>query len=101
MIAISFSSIFISDASVVARPRRDGRGFKSQSRGWTEPGSYQPLAELAVQTETEVYLRMLHLSDGKEAGARRAAIAHQCVRQFGIATECAFGRPEEYAIPPF
>jgi hypothetical protein len=52
-------------------------------------------------TETEIYLRMLHLSDGKEAGARRAAIAHQCVRQFGIATECAFGRPEEYAIPPF
>ena len=57
--------------------------------------------KLAVPTETEIYLRMFHLSDEIEAVAPRAEIAHQCVRQFGIATECAFGRPEEYAIPPF
>jgi len=65
----------------------------------TDGAFYEPLASLKLSPQTELYLGLIHMTDG-EAGARRrieAASAH--VTKFGVATECGFGRRSAETIP--
>jgi hypothetical protein len=48
---------------------------------------------------TELYLGLIHLTDGIEGAKRRAAAAKRVVSDFGIATECGFGRRPPETIP--
>ncbi len=41
---------------------------------------------------TEVYLGLLHHEDGVDGALRRAATASRVVPDYGVATECGFGR---------
>ena len=53
---------------------------------------FAPLERLALPPETEVYLGLVHYTDGVEGTARRLATAQRHRDDFGIATECGFGR---------
>ncbi|QIK64279.1 hypothetical protein G7068_14505 [Leucobacter viscericola] len=64
---------------------------------------FAPLAELVLPEETELYLGLVHREDGAEGARRRIATAQRHVsRDFGVATECGFGRaPEGTTVPLF
>ncbi len=52
---------------------------------------FAPLAELALDPGTEVYLGLVH-EDGAEATNSRIAAASRYLQDFGIATECGIAR---------
>ena len=53
---------------------------------------FAPLKGLNLDLKTELYLGLLHRTDGLAGAKRRLAAAKQVVTDFGIATECGFGR---------
>ncbi len=60
---------------------------------------YAPLRELRLRPETELYLGLVHHTDGVEGTARRMEVARRFVSGFGIATECGWGRRPPATIP--
>ena len=48
---------------------------------------------------TELYLGLVHNTDGKEGTMRRLKAASSVISDFGIATECGLGRRERETIP--
>jgi len=64
-----------------------------------DPAYFAPLAGLKLHPETELFLGLVHLSDGVSGTERRIAAARSIVPEFGIATECGLGRrpPETVA----
>ena len=60
---------------------------------------FAPLKGLKIDPRTELYLGLVHRTDGVAGARRRLAAAKQVVTNFGIATECGFGRrpPETVA----
>jgi hypothetical protein len=61
---------------------------------------YRPLAGLALPPQTELYLGLVHMSDGVAGAERRIAAAQRHVARFGIATECGFGRRPAETVKP-
>jgi hypothetical protein len=59
---------------------------------WSRRAHWQPLADLAVEPETEFYLGLLHAEDGAEGARHRAALAAEFLTHFGLSTECGLGR---------
>ncbi len=53
---------------------------------------YTPLRDLRLRPETELYLGLVHHTDGVEGTARRMDVAGRFVAGFGVATECGWGR---------
>lgn len=64
-----------------------------------DPGYFAPLAGLATEPETTLYLGLVHASDGFEGARRRIKAASAFVPEFGIATECGMGRRPAGQIP--
>lgn len=60
---------------------------------------FAPLKGLRLEPDTELYLGLIHLTDGVEGAKRRIAAARHAVAAFGIATECGFGRRPPETIP--
>ncbi len=60
---------------------------------------FAPLTGLQRRPETALYLGLIHLQDGVEGAQRRIAAAERFVADFGIATECGFGRRPPETIP--
>ncbi len=60
---------------------------------------FAPLEGLRLAPETELYLGLIHLTNGIEGARRRLAAAKTAVPEFGIATECGFGRRPPETIP--
>lgn len=61
---------------------------------------FAPLAKLAIEDATMVYLGLVHARDGLDGALRRARRARAHLTAFGIATECGFGRrPPETILP--
>lgn len=54
-----------------------------------DPEYFAPLQALDIGP-TELYLGLLHMSDGLEGAQRRAGVASGFVSDFGIATECGW-----------
>jgi hypothetical protein len=62
---------------------------------------FAPLANLALPPETELYLGIVHQHDGVEGAERRLATARKVLdADFGVATECGFGRRPPETIEP-
>ncbi len=64
-----------------------------------DEGYYVPLRELRLRAETELYLGLVHHTDGVEGTTRRMEVARRFVSGFGIATECGWGRRAPATIP--
>jgi hypothetical protein len=60
---------------------------------------FAPLRDLKLQPGTELYLGLVHYSDGEAGTRRRIEAAQQAVTQFGVATECGFGRRPPETVP--
>lgn len=61
-------------------------------RVWTDPARYRGLGDFKTAAGTQIFLGLVHLTDG-EAGARaRIAAAKRHLRSFGVATSCGLGR---------
>jgi len=61
-------------------------------RSRSDSAYFEPLKGLRLRAGTRLYLGLIHLTDGVEGARRRMATAKQYVADFGIATECGFGR---------
>lgn len=61
---------------------------------------FAPLQALHLRPETELYLGLIHDADGVAGTERRLAAARRYVADFGIATECGFGRRPAETVPP-
>jgi hypothetical protein len=94
------SMVAFANAIVDASPRPVGYIHLPIPRQWNDARFYAPLAALKTPRGTEFYLGLVHMSDGKTGAAHRAALARQFVKDFGVATECGFGRREQSTIPP-
>ena len=53
---------------------------------------YAPLADLKLDAETQLYLGLVHYTDGVEGARQRIRAAQRAVAAFGVATECGLGR---------
>jgi hypothetical protein len=60
---------------------------------------FLPLRQLRLSRNTELYLGLVHMTDGIEGSRKRMATASRFVRAFGIATECGLGRRQPESIP--
>jgi len=60
---------------------------------------YAPLRHLRLHPETELYLGVVHVTDGVEGTLKRIKAAQQFVADFGVATECGLGRRPPDTIP--
>ncbi|HLZ70505.1 MAG TPA: hypothetical protein VKV26_11450 [Dehalococcoidia bacterium] len=68
-------------------------------RGRDDEGYFAPLRDLKLHPETELYLGLVHLTDGAAGTRRRMATAARVAPRFGIATECGMGRRPAETIP--
>jgi hypothetical protein len=69
-------------------------------RDRTDAAFYAPLAGLRLHGETELYLGLVHLTDGEEGTRARIAAAQEFTTSFGVATECGFGRRPADTVAP-
>lgn len=60
---------------------------------------FEPLKDLNLASETELYLGLVHNTGGLEGTQRRYATAKKFVADFGVATECGLGRRPTETIP--
>ena len=68
-------------------------------RNRTDEAYFAPLRNLKLHPETELYLGLVHYTDGVEGTRKRIQAAQQVVSNFGVATECGFGRRSPETIP--
>jgi hypothetical protein len=68
-------------------------------RNRTDDAYFAPLRSLTLKPETELYLGLVHRTDGVDGAKARIAAARKVWPSFGIATECGFGRrpPQDVA----
>jgi hypothetical protein len=59
---------------------------------------YRPLTNLKLSTGTELYLGVVHATDGVAGTKKRMAVARKYAPSFGIATECGMARARSPAI---
>jgi hypothetical protein len=60
---------------------------------------FRPLTSLPREDFVDLYLGLVHASDGVEGALRRIAAARDFTDDFGIATECGFGRRDPVTVP--
>jgi hypothetical protein len=60
---------------------------------------FKPLAGLKLDPKTKLFLGLVHDSDGVEGTRKRIDAAAKYAGDFGIATECGFGRRPPETIP--
>lgn len=69
-------------------------------RDRSDDAFFRPLARLRLDPAAELYLGLMHMTDGIEGAARRISAAADAVPRFGISTECGLGaRPPETILP--
>ncbi len=59
---------------------------------------FAPLKDLA-SGNARIFIGLLHFSDGEQGARRRIATARRHLRDFGLATECGFGRRPPETVP--
>jgi hypothetical protein len=65
-------------------------------RSRTDAAYFAPLRQLDLAEETELYLGLVHRTDGVAGTKQRIKAARDVVTHFGVATECGMGpRPAE------
>jgi hypothetical protein len=68
-------------------------------RARSDEAYFAPLSSLALRPETELYLGLIHFTDGLEGARHRLSVARRFVHDFGVSTECGLGRRQPETIP--
>ena len=69
-------------------------------RNRSDDAYFAPLKDLRLPPATELYLGLVHITDGAEGTERRIEAAQRATdRPFGVATECGLGRRPPETIP--
>jgi methionine synthase II (cobalamin-independent) len=68
-------------------------------RDRSDDAYFEPLRRLELPQGTELYLGVVHQTDGVPGTLRRIAAAGRVVSAFGVATECGFGRRPSESVP--
>jgi hypothetical protein len=68
-------------------------------RDRTDDAYFAPLRTLELHPGTELYLGLVHFTDGATGTRKRIAAAQRTVPTFGVATECGLGRRPPETIP--
>jgi len=68
-------------------------------RDRSDAAYFAPLRGLKLSPGTRLCLGLVHYTDGLEGTRKRLEAARQFVSDFGIATECGFGRRDPATIP--
>ena len=84
--------------TTVPQAHDDGRQLPVP-RGRDDDAFFAPLAALKLRPETELYVGCIHYTDGLDGTKRRRATAAKHAKNFGLATECGFGRRDPATIP--
>ena len=82
-----------------ASPRKVNFIHMPVPRDRSDSAYFAPLAALDLPAATELYLGLVHFTDGADGTAARLAAASNHAGEFGIATECGFGRRDPPTIP--
>lgn len=61
---------------------------------------FQPLQHLKRPSDSQLYLGLLHAGDGETGAQQRIQAARSVVADFGVATECGFGRRAVDSLEP-
>ncbi len=67
-------------------------------RGRTDAAYYEPLSGLDVPDGTTIFAGLIHLTDGVEGARQRMAQVGRHLKDYGLATECGFGRRDASTI---
>lgn len=67
-------------------------------RGRDDDAYFAPLSRLVLRPRSELYLGLVHFTDGHPGTRRRIAAASRVRPDFGIATECGFGRRQPETV---
>jgi hypothetical protein len=88
------ASVIVAVSNGLSRhvPRRIDAIQAATVTAWNRLAHWQPLADLAIEPETEFHLGLLHAEDGAAGARYRAALASTFLPEFGLATECGLGR---------
>jgi hypothetical protein len=70
-------------------------------RSRTDAAYFAPLRDLRLKPSTELYLGLLHLSDGIDGARKRIEAAKTAVDRFGVGAECGMGRRDPRTIVDF
>lgn len=68
-------------------------------RDRSDDAYFAPFAGMRLRPETELFLGLVHNTDGLEGTLRRMKTARRFVPRFGVATECGLGRRPPETIP--
>jgi hypothetical protein len=60
---------------------------------------FAPLRRLRLPAGTELFLGLIHATDGMDGTQRRIAAAQRWAPPFGVATECGLGRRSPESVP--
>lgn len=69
-------------------------------RARTDDAYFAPLKQLRLPKETEIYLGLVHFTDGVAGTRKRTQVAETYLSAFGLATECGLGRRPPETIAP-
>jgi hypothetical protein len=93
------TSVQFANAICAGSPRDVNWMHMPVPRGRNDAAYFEPLKDLSLRPETELYLGLVHLTDGLDGASQRIAAAEAARSDFGIATECGFGRRPPETIP--
>ncbi len=68
-------------------------------RDRTDDTYFEPLTNLNINPDIELYVGCVHYTDGVDGTAQRVNQALKHVQNFGVATECGFGRRDPATVP--
>ncbi len=69
-------------------------------RGRKDDAYFEPLKKLRLPPTTELYLGLVHLTDGVAGARSRVETAKRYRPEFGVACECGFGRRDPETVIP-
>jgi hypothetical protein len=69
-------------------------------RGRKDDAYFEPLKKLRLPSTTELYLGLVHLTDGIAGARSRVETAKRYRPEFGVACECGFGRRNPETVLP-
>jgi hypothetical protein len=87
--------------AIVERSRRSIQWFHMPvPRGRADEAYFEPLKKLRLPPTTELYLGLVHLTDGASGARARIEAAQRYRSDFGVACECGFGRRAPDTVLP-